>query len=131
MKLLRTCLLTMFATFGSVALADYYPYCTNGSNTGNGFGWDPSVWDSNGSHSCLVPPEPVSGTFTDGGQGRGCSTPNYTCSSSGRKIGCNAQVADARFTSHCAASYGRVGMVHCYVTNMYGNVISTFQDSCP
>ncbi len=35
---------------------DWFPYCTNGSNTGNGFGWDPSVVDSNGSHSCLVPP---------------------------------------------------------------------------
>jgi hypothetical protein len=35
---------------------DEYPTCTNGSNTGGGFGWDTSVTDSHGSHSCRVPP---------------------------------------------------------------------------
>jgi hypothetical protein len=33
-----------------------YPYCTNGSNTGRGYGWDTSVTDPTGSHSCRVPP---------------------------------------------------------------------------
>lgn len=35
--------------------ANGYPYCTNGSNTGDGYGWDESVTDPNGSHSCMVP----------------------------------------------------------------------------
>ena len=36
-----------------------YPYCTNGSDTGGGYGWDTSVTDPRGSHSCLVPPAPT------------------------------------------------------------------------
>jgi len=36
-----------------------YPYCTNGSNTGGGYGWDTSVTDPRGSHSCLVPSTPA------------------------------------------------------------------------
>lgn len=32
-----------------------YPLCTNGSNTGSGYGWDPAVKDPKGSHSCRVP----------------------------------------------------------------------------
>ena len=38
-----------------------YPYCTNGSSTGGGYGWDLSVTDPKGFHSCLVPPVPQIG----------------------------------------------------------------------
>lgn len=38
-----------------------YPYCTNGSNTGSGYGWDTSVTDPRGSHSCLVPAAAAAG----------------------------------------------------------------------
>jgi hypothetical protein len=31
-----------------------YPYCTNGSNNGDGWGWDEAVSDPNGSHSCVA-----------------------------------------------------------------------------
>jgi hypothetical protein len=38
----------------SVELApNGYPYCTNGSNNGDGWGWDEAVTDMNGSHSCV------------------------------------------------------------------------------
>jgi hypothetical protein len=30
-----------------------YPFCTNGSNNGDGWGWDEAVTDLNGSHSCV------------------------------------------------------------------------------
>ncbi len=59
MILLRALVCVSVLTWVSTSFAnhgDWFPYCTNGSNTGNGFGWDPSVVDSNGSHSCLVPP---------------------------------------------------------------------------
>ena len=40
----------------ALAESNGYPYCTNGSNTGRGYGWDTSVTDPTGSHSCRVPP---------------------------------------------------------------------------
>lgn len=53
-----------------------YPYCTNGSNTGGGYGWDPRVTDPKGSHSCLVAPTGpngypycTNGSNTGGGYG--------------------------------------------------------------
>ena len=44
---------------------DGYPYCTNGSNTGNGWEWDPAVQDPKGGHSCHVPQASANGA-TDG-----------------------------------------------------------------
>ncbi len=61
MTLLRGVFFAGVLTCSALATAEereWFPYCTNGSNTGNGYGWDPSVVDSNGSHSCLVPPAP-------------------------------------------------------------------------
>lgn len=56
--------------------ANGYPYCTNGSNTGGGYGWDPRVTDPRGSHSCLVAPTGpngypycTNGSNTGGGYG--------------------------------------------------------------
>ena len=40
---------------GATTGANGYPYCTNGSDTGGGYGWDESVIDPKGTHSCLVP----------------------------------------------------------------------------
>jgi hypothetical protein len=39
---------------GGVDPATGFPYCTNGSNTGDGYGWDESVTDPNGAHSCVA-----------------------------------------------------------------------------
>ena len=43
-----------------------YPYCTNGSNTGFGWGWDTSIFDPRGSHSCVVPSSNRCGSGDDG-----------------------------------------------------------------
>ena len=152
MRGIKILLIYSFCLFAINSLAAEFPYCTNGSDNGNGYGWDPAVIDPNGSHSCLVPIVPATpdvpnvpatpgvpntpnnteiSKWTAGGPGQSCKTPNYTCSGTLRQIGCNANVTDSALTSHCHALFGGYGVVHCFVTDSSGKVTSRFLDACP
>jgi hypothetical protein len=52
-----------------------FPYCTNGSDNGGGWGWDESVMDPKGSHSCVVPTG-TGGTDVNGASGGDASSGN-------------------------------------------------------
>jgi len=143
MSVIKILLIYSFCLFAANALAADFPYCTNGSDNGNGYGWDPAVIDPNGSHSCLVSNVPGNpdapntpnnteiGKWTAGGPGQSCKTPSYTCSGTSRQISCKANVTDPALTSHCHALFGGYGVVHCFITDSSGKVTSRFLDACP
>lgn len=126
LTLMLACLLTL----ATQVRADDYPYCTNGSDTGNGYGWDTSVTDPNGSHSCLVPSHSSSKPASDGipGGGNSCDTGDFYCSTS-TSIRCYAW-ADAFHVAHCELS-GFPVTAYCWVTDAEGNLQWNYTDPCP
>ena len=84
--------------------ANGFPYCTNGSNSGGGFGYDESVVDPTGSHSCIVP-----GGSADTGSGatiQKASNGYPYCtngSNNGDGYGYDESVVDPRGSHSCVA----------------------------
>ncbi len=62
-----------------------FPYCTNGSDTGGGWGWDPGVTDPRGSHSCVIPPQSQNPPPPSNGGGGG-ETPEPVGGSPGCRV---------------------------------------------
>ena len=124
MKTLRTLLLSSIALVSATAMASD-PSSVAIFNEAN-----PPAPQPQPSPQPLPQPVRVR-SFSDGGQGKACKTPTYTCNQSKRTITCNAEAKDESLTSHCEAVYGDIGVVHCYVTDNQGALVSNFADACP
>jgi len=130
MNYLRLMLLPAVAAFSLTAYGAGYPYCTNGSNTGNGYGWDPAVTDPKGSHSCISKPgQPAPAPGGIPGGGNFCESLTYTCTSA--VIACRATAPDIYHIASCSSNaWGRTAEVRCIVTDAHGQITSQFSDYC-
>jgi len=134
MNYLRLMLFTTVAALSLTAYGADYPYCTNGSNTGNGYGWDPAVTDPNGSHSCLSQsgqpapaPAPAPGGIPGGGNS--CWSATYTCTYA--TVSCRATAPDIYHIASCYSNaWANIAEVKCIVTDAYGHITSQFSDYC-
>ena len=130
MNFLRVMLLSAVAALSLTAFGADYPYCTNGSNTGNGYGWDPAVTDPNGSHSCRVQEgqPPASGPAVMPGGNNYCDTPTFTCGN-GSTVSCWSRAGDIYHRATCNWDEFNYS-VRCFVADANGVITSQFSDFC-
>jgi hypothetical protein len=76
-------------------------------------------------------PPPSTGRFVDGGVGKPCATPTYTCARTNRQISCKIEPKEATDTTYCVALYGDVGVVNCFLTDSKNQVTAHIVDACP